>query len=122
MVEMKGVKGVLGNLVSVGPVSPASVEADKPPKDHPSERPSREVEPSSAVPDAGPRTHVARKGRPPGPREGESVAKEKVTLRIDKALMDAYRDWSWEERCQLGELVERALVKYRDRPSRQRPD
>ena len=34
--------------------------------------------------------------------------------------MDEYRDWSWEERCQLGELVERALSQYRSRRTRQK--
>ena len=43
---------------------------------------------------------------------GEGVPKEKVTLRIGKGLMDEYREWSWDERCQLGELVERALAQY----------
>lgn len=61
----------------------------------------------------------ARRGRPPK-RAGEAAPgltsaadKEKVTLRLSKELMDEYREWSWQERCQLGELVERALVQYR---------
>jgi len=41
-----------------------------------------------------------------------------VTVRLSKELMDEYRDWSWEERCQLGELVERALGQYRKQRSR----
>ena len=35
--------------------------------------------------------------------------KEKVTLRLDAELVADYRDWSWDQRCQLGELVEQAL-------------
>jgi hypothetical protein len=34
--------------------------------------------------------------------------------------MDEYREWSWEERCQLGELVERALSQYRKQRARQK--
>ena len=54
-------------------------------------------------------------GRPPGKAEGTSPRREKTTLRIEAELMSNYRDWSWEERCQLGELVERALADYRHR-------
>ena len=35
--------------------------------------------------------------------------KEKVTLRIPNDLIAEYRDWSWEARSQLSELVEQAL-------------
>jgi uncharacterized protein (DUF4415 family) len=61
----------------------------------------------------------ARRGRPPGKKAGEGANKEKVTLRLGKELMDEYRDWSWDEHCQLGELVERALIQYRSRRIRQ---
>lgn len=57
----------------------------------------------------------ARKGRPPGPRVAEVVDKEKVTLRLSSELMALYRDWSWDERCQLSDLVERALVQFSKR-------
>ena len=56
------------------------------------------------------RTHRrARLGRPPGRAAGTSRPKEKVTLRLDAELVADYRDWSWDQRCQLGELVEQAL-------------
>jgi len=57
----------------------------------------------------------ARLGRPPGKTKGTSPRKEKATLRIEAELMSDYRDWSWDQRCQLGELVERALAEYRHR-------
>jgi uncharacterized protein (DUF4415 family) len=57
----------------------------------------------------------ARLGRPPGIAKGTSPRKEKATLRIEAELMSDYRDWSWDQRCQLGELVERALADYRRR-------
>ena len=39
-------------------------------------------------------------------------SKQKVTLRVPSELIDEYRDWSWEARCQLSELVEQALLTY----------
>ena len=54
----------------------------------------------------------SRLGRPPGRKAGTAGPKEKITVRIDAALLAAYRDWSWEARCQVGELVERALRQY----------
>ena len=60
-----------------------------------------------------PKQRSARRGRPPGRTTGSAEAKTKVTLRVDARLMDDYRDWSWTARCQLGELVERALEHYR---------
>jgi len=40
------------------------------------------------------------------------MPKRKVTLRLPNDLIDEYRDWSWEARCQLGELFEKALVAF----------
>ena len=57
----------------------------------------------------------ARRGRPPGKSELSRPAKEKVTVWIKKDLIDQYRDWSWEVRSQLSQLVERALTDYHDR-------
>ena len=68
----------------------------------------------SAAPDSGSsRASGARRGRPLGPQRREGGLKEKVTFRISCELATAYRDWSWEARCQLSELVEQALVAYR---------
>jgi len=36
------------------------------------------------------------------------------TFHISRDLAAAYRDWSWEARCQLSELVEQALLTYRE--------
>jgi hypothetical protein len=54
----------------------------------------------------------ARLGRPPGHNSRQLVSREKVTFRIKSDLILKYRDWSWESRCQIGELVERALATY----------
>ena len=40
-----------------------------------------------------------------------------MTVRIDARLAAVYRDWSWDQRCQLGELFERALRAYRSKKS-----
>ena len=60
----------------------------------------------------------ARVGRPPGVANGSRSQKEKATMHINAALLDFYRDWSWEARCNLGELIERAMVAYRARRNR----
>jgi hypothetical protein len=73
---------------------------------------------SQARPPSVPSPRKARLGRPPGRVPGKSVPKEKVTLRIHTALMSEYREWSWQQRCQLGELIERALTDYRKRRHR----
>ena len=54
-------------------------------------------------------------GRPSGKKDGEGPLRTRTTLWIDDELMEAYRERVWEERCYLGELVERALSDYRNR-------
>lgn len=106
--EVGGVRGVLGGLISDAPheqtppkQSPVSrPDAGPPPKPSPTSRPSKGTR--------------ARLGRPPGRQPGKTPPKEKITVRIDVRLAALYRDWSWDERCQLGELVERALRAYHD--------
>ena len=98
--QIAGVSGVLGSLIS----------------DH---RPASESKPpSNTAPNSQPRVSSyvgktrARLGRPPGRPRGEAIEKEKFTVRVEAQLAAAYRDWSWAARCQLGELVERALRDY----------
>jgi hypothetical protein len=55
----------------------------------------------------------ARRGRPVGQSSPPALPRQKVTLRLPTDLIVAYRDWSWEARCQLSHLVERALADYR---------
>ena len=106
--EVSGVRGVLSELISAVPSEQngPSNSLDSPPKSgtiaHP---PPKRTEPTK------PR---ARLGRPPGCLSGKTPPKEKVTVRIDARLVALYRDWSWDERCQLGELFERALREYRN--------
>jgi uncharacterized protein (DUF4415 family) len=104
---VSGVSGVLGELISP---EPAVKET------------AREKNESTAIRDAKPANRAmspaasqsqrARLGRPPGFSSRTAGPKEKVTLRIPSALIAEYRDWSWDARCQLSELVERALAAY----------
>lgn len=127
--KLRGVGGVLGNLISPEAAPPAQPE---PPALPAPEGPAAEAatpetpEPLASPPASDnprPKTQgrvAARRGRPPGQKAGEAADKEKVTLRLNKELMDDYRDWSWEERCQVGELVEKALLQYRKHRTRQK--
>ncbi len=113
-----GISGVLGELIS--PATPAigSGELEE------MQGPTREVDSTgcSESPSAS-RCQRARMGRPPDSSVRSTGPKEKVTLRLPSDLIREYRDWSWEARCQLSELVEQALTKYRDssRKSRRHP-
>lgn len=54
-------------------------------------------------------------GRPAGKKDGEGPLKRRATLWLPVELVEAYRERTWQERCHLGELVERALREYEDR-------
>jgi uncharacterized protein (DUF4415 family) len=103
---ISGISGVLEQLVSQAP----------PPTESPQFRQPviqmQEAKPSSVAHPTPPRPCRARLGRPPGKTARHRGPKEKVTLRIPSSLIAEYRDWSWEARCQLSELVERALAAY----------
>ena len=101
--QVGGISGVLGELISKEP------EGTEPePKKQP--RASRQKADATGTP-SGPCR--ARLGRPPGSTSRQAGPKEKVTLRIPSDLIAEYRDWSWEARCQISELVEKALTAYR---------
>ncbi len=102
-----GISGVLGELISSAPTSEES------PPHKQSSAASREPEPAGSPEPTPPRPWHARLGRPPSKTTRHTNPKEKVTLRISSDLIAEYRDWSWEARCQLSELVERALDDYR---------
>jgi hypothetical protein len=131
--QLKGVGGVLGGLISE---SPEQAKAPTPPQGEsqvvPAEPPP-EVSESAGRPqgagiadrarrakDEGPSEKPrVRRGRPPK-RAGEvtleqAVQREKVTLRLDTNLMNQYRDWTWERRCQLHDLIEEAMAQYLER-------
>lgn len=126
---LKGVGGVLGGLISSEPASPATSEPSassapaetiaEPVEEASAEQPATPAAKAKPRPQAQPKTY-ARRGRPPGKKAGDSGEKEKVTLRLSKELVEEYRDWSWDERCQFGELVERAMSQYRKQRARQK--
>ena len=109
---ISGVSGVLGELISEpqpeppAPAAPSTIPLKTPPNAAAKEKPSANTK------------SRARLGRPPGRQAEATTPKEKITVRIDARLAALYRDWSWERRCQLGELVERALRDYRKRQTR----
>jgi uncharacterized protein (DUF4415 family) len=98
---MSGIGGVLGGLIS-----------DDRPKPEPHA-------PASPTPRGKPEKKAhARAGRPPGKSSPKTQRKAKLTVRIDADLVEKYRDWSWDARCNLGELVGRAMRLYlKDRRS-----
>jgi uncharacterized protein (DUF4415 family) len=102
--SLAGITGVLGGLVSPvgneGPIEPPCSDLPGNEAGPPEHNPSRALSPRS------------RLGRPPGRTRNQVVPKEKVTLRISAELVAEYREWSWQRRCQLGELVEAALRAY----------
>jgi hypothetical protein len=85
---MRGVNGVLGNLLS----------GDSEPIEYQGKKQQSRIR--------------ARVGRPPA-SPSEALSREKMTVRISPELIDEYRDWSWDARKPLSRLVEAALVDYR---------
>lgn len=59
----------------------------------------------------------ARRGRPLGKvqESASRVARAKVTVWIQRGLIDQYRDWSWEARCPLSALIQQAMDDYQKR-------
>jgi len=46
---------------------------------------------------------------------GTTMRREKLTMALWTVNWQTHtREWSWVERCQLGELIERALRSYQD--------
>ena len=92
---MTGIGGVLGGLISADPPKPKPLE---PSRLGPQDKPKK-------------RGH-ARVGRPPGKGPVKTRRREKMTVRIDADLVEKYRDWSWDARCNLGELVGAAMRRH----------
>ena len=103
---ISGISGVLEELISPAPPPTESSQSSQLPIER------QEAKLAGAAQPTPPRPRRARLGRPPGKTTRHRGSKEKVTLRIPSNLIAEYRDWSWEARCQLSELVERALAAY----------
>jgi len=102
-----GISGVLGALISPTPRADGPLEPYQP-------LPNGVAVCLSGTPNTSPTPphRFVRLGRPPDSGRRTAMPKRKVTLRLPNDLIDEYRDWSWEARCQLGELFEKALVAY----------
>ena len=107
-----GIIGFLDQILTAGP-------SDTLPHSRIGGRPAASRPTPAAVQAAGTPAGTARRGRPPGKAPATATPKEKVTLRITSTLVASYRDWSWEARSQLSQLVEQALADYHDRQRRQ---
>ncbi len=107
--RLQGIDGVLGNLIS----APSQATARRPNAAQENRRSSKPIlatrQPNHEAPQG------ARLGRPPGTSGDARSPKEKATLRISSSLIAEYRDRSWEARCSLSGLVERAMIEYRQR-------
>jgi uncharacterized protein (DUF4415 family) len=102
---VRGITGLLDGILSPsGQPVPNSPKASQ----HKNCLPTRE----SASPSTPAAPIPVRRGRPPGNATASSP-KEKVTVWITSTLIADYREWTWEARCQLSHLVERALADYR---------
>jgi hypothetical protein len=107
-----GITGVLQDLISLtGPAPQAPYENVPARRPCPSDAPPVQIRSS----DRSIAVIGARRGRPPRESRIAQRAKEKVTVRVDANLIAEYRDWSWESRCHLSELVGRALAEFRRR-------
>ena len=94
--RLQGIDGVLDNLISA-------------PSQDTGRRPNVVQQPKHENPQG------ARLGRPPGKSGDGRSLKEKATLRISSGLIAEYRDRSWDARCSMSGLVERAMIEYRQR-------
>jgi hypothetical protein len=103
--DAHGIAGLLDQILSAS-------HANTLPRSHTRPRPGPSRAGRDAIDPAGTPTTAARRGRPPGKASSMGAPKEKLTLRITSTLVASYRDWSWETRSQLSQLVERALADY----------
>jgi hypothetical protein len=103
--HIRGITGLLDGILSPQEPAADSHNANQPRKSTPAEQ-------IGTTPVLPPATAV-RRGRPPG-NAAVVAPKEKVTVRITSSLIAHYRDWTWEARCQMSHLVERALADYHE--------
>jgi hypothetical protein len=103
-----GIQNVLDGLLS--PRNPPSLSLGVEGK-QPITEPSPVIK-KEETGDRPPQHSGARRGRPLGKSKAGGQPKSKVTLWLSQALVDSYRDWSWEARCQFSHLVERAMADY----------
>jgi hypothetical protein len=109
--HIRGVTGLLDGILSPARQTAADTgQAHQPTNNTPIGQ--------SAVASARPLRVTVRRGRPPG-KANAALPKEKVTVWITGSLIALYRDWTWDARCQISQLVERALTDYHEQHRRQ---
>lgn len=133
--DLKGIEGYFNDYDSPNPpnTQPVRIEKSKQtsstPKqkasgDQPTKRSQQHSPVTASKPVAGtgqtPSKVKAPQGRPPGIKSGEGEPKAKATFYIRASLMDFYREWAWDERCNVGQLVDRALSDYKRRNASRR--
>ena len=104
--QQTGIQGILNDILS-SPVAEERRRATSPAERHngiPASRPTEQI--------------PTRRGRPVGSGRRAQRLREKTTLRIERELIADYRDWSWEARCNLSGLVEKAMADYQRRNRR----
>jgi len=104
--QVHGITGLLDGILSPTRQAVSNCPNAGQPRN---DRPTRESPPPSIPAFPVP----VRRGRPPG-KGAATSPKEKVTVWITTTLIADYREWTWEARCQLSHLVERALADYRE--------
>jgi hypothetical protein len=111
-----GIHNVLNGLLS--PVNLPSILPEA--ENSKTDKKPRAIIVKPTTKEALPKTSTARRGRPLGKSTEAGQPKAKVTLWLSQTLVDSYRDWSWEARCQFSHLVERALADYGSRERNRR--
>ena len=117
--ELRGIKGFFSEYGKAEPPNsrPVQVEPRREPglEEVPRQQAAAEKTSMQTPTRKPPKTVKARQGRPPGTKKGARERKAKATFYVNSDLMDFYRDWSWEQRCNVGQLVELALSDYKKR-------
>jgi hypothetical protein len=107
--------GVIGSLTQPPKASP---KTNQEPVEKETRPPAREAKPAPRKPAVEPQREPppprlkVRTGRMPGRQDKPRVPKEKATVYISAEVMGEYREWTWECRCYLGELIEQAMRDY----------
>lgn len=102
------------------PAPEPAADAAVPPKNQDETKPpSVPAKPSEETKMTAPR---ARRGRPLGSKSGEGPLRIKANLFISQEIMTEYDEWSWEERCTRGQLIEQAMFDYHRRKRRKSTD
>ena len=118
--DLSGVAGFFNDYQASRPPNTQPVRIQKPKPTPVKAKPSpkkktSEPKTSKTVRQAQSAPIKARQGRPPGVKPKTGPVREKVTIYVSKDLMNEFRERSWDERKNIGVLVESALIDYKER-------